>query len=245
MKTTPIITPILATVSVLVLIGLGSTGDFGPPDPRNLLTPAGVAFSIWFLIFALAVGYAIELWRGRDDVAARVAPPIALAFALAGCWAWVLPHLPPVGRLVMIFATVAAAGLAMHGLPRAGDESLRRRWLVRAPITLFTGWISVASIVATTEELLRRGVHDAGFGASVWAAILIAVATVLGAGVELALRRGRGFPLAIAWGLAWIAWARREDAPLLASGAAAGAAALVVLVALAMGRRSYDTAPLP
>ena len=241
MKTTPIITPILATVSVLVLIGLGSTGDFGPPDPRNLLTPAGVAFSIWFLIFALAVGYAIELWRGKDDVAARVAPPIALAYALAGGWAWVLPHLPLVGRLVMIFATVAAAGFAMRGLPRSAAESSRRRWLVRAPITLFAGWISVASIVATTAELLRRGIDHAGLGASGWAAILVAVATVLGGGVELALRRGRGFPLAIAWGLAWIAWARRGEAPLLAIEATVGA---TLLVLLALARRSDGTARL-
>ena len=220
---------ILVTLSVLILIGLGSAGDFGPPDPRNLLTPAGIAFSIWFLIFALAIGYAIEMWRGKDAVAARIAVPLGVAFALPGSWAWLFPHLPFVGREVLQLATVVAAGIAVRGLPRVEDEPLRRRWLVRAPTTLLAGWLSVAVIVATTEQLLQRGVTEAGLGAPVWAAILIAVATALGAGVEVALRRGRGFPLAIAWGLAWIAWARREEAPLLAIEAVAGALALVVL----------------
>ncbi len=234
--------PILVTFSVVALIALGSSGDFGPPDPRNLLTPAGIAFSIWFLIFALAIGYAIEMWRGKDEVAARIAPPLALAFSLAGIWVWVLPHLPLFGSAALLFATVAAAGFAMRGLPRAGDESPRRRWLVRAPTTLFAGWISVATIVATTQALLRGGIDEAGLGASVWAAILVAVATALGGGVELALRRGRGFPLAIAWGLAWIAWARRGEAPMLAVEAASGA---LVLSVLALRSRTAGAAPLP
>jgi hypothetical protein len=220
---------ILVTLSVLVLVVLGSAGDFGSPDARNLLTPAGIAFSIWFLIFALAIGYAIEIWRGEDAVAARIAAPLGLTFALTGSWAWLFPHLPFVGREVLQLATVAAAGFALRGLPRVEAESTRRRWLVRAPTTLIAGWLSVAVVVATTEQLLERGITEAGLGAPAWAAILIAVATALGAGVELALRRGRGFPLAIAWGLVWIAWARREAVPLLAVEAASGALALVVL----------------
>lgn len=231
---------ILVTVSVLVLVGLGSAGDFGPPDPRNLLTPAGIAFSIWFLIFALAIGYAVEIWRGKDAVAARIAVPLGLAFTLTGSWAWLFPHLPFVGREVLQLATVAAAGIALRGLPRVEDESPQRRWLVRAPTTLIAGWLSVAVIVATTEQLLQRGITEAGLGASVWAAILIAVATALGAGVELTLRRGRGFPLAIAWGLVWIAWARRGEVPLLAIEAAAGA---LVLVVLAFVRSSAGAIP--
>jgi hypothetical protein len=212
---------LLVPLAALVLIGLGLTGAYdGPLGDANPLTPTGLAFAIWAPIFlgALAVAAHAPTCRGPGAL------PLAAAFVLAGAWVWVFPVLPLWACEVVIVATVLLAHLARARLPATAP-----RW-VRGAIGMFTGWITVALVVATVELLMERGVLAPAFaGSPPWTlAVGLAVAAVAIAGA-IARRDDRAYPLAIAWGLAGIA-AGQPARHALAAVALLGAVAVVAVV---------------
>ncbi len=121
---------------------------------------------------------------------------------------------------------------------RIGQEPVSpvERWLLQAPIGVYLGWISVATIANLSVVLEVAGWGGAGLSPVAWTLVMIAVAAVLGAAV--AWRRGdAAFPLVLAWAFAGIG-VRHAGAPMLATGAwlAAAVAAGLVLLAVARGR---------
>ncbi len=195
---------IMLGLSVAALIVAGTLGDYdASPGANNPILPPGIAFAIWGAIYGLAAWLAIHHARRRDPVVARVAPAIALGYVLAGVWVWVLPRLPfALGELVL--ATTLVAGLtALWRLP-PHDTGRSVRWPLRAAIGCFAGWINLAVVVATVDGLIARGVI-APVGKPAWATALVAGLATVATAVTLVGRRGPGYPLAIAWGLGWLA----------------------------------------
>ena len=108
---------------------------------------------------------------------------------------------------------------------------------------LYLGWVAVAVCANVTATLVEQGVTPA---APVAAAIAVAVlVVVVGVAAVVLARTGRRwtFAAAAAWGLSWIAVGRLTDEPSsVATGVAAAIAAVVVLSAVWMARRSAPAA---
>lgn len=156
---------------------------------------------------------------------------------LSGGWVWVQDA--PVLQLPLIAATVTAAWRAYLRAAPASEVEARSagaRWLVRVPLGLFAGWITLASVAASTEVLIALDVKPPVGNPDVWA---LAALTGLSAGtVAVASRRpvSRAFPLVVAWGLAAVA-ARNLPTQRLAGTTAALGAAAVAVAGLISGRR--------
>ena len=104
---------------------------------------------------------------------------------------------------------------------------------------LYLGWVAVATCANITAALVDSGVDLGSTGSQVAAVVVLAVAA--GLGVVFARRLGArwSIALAMAWGLGWIAVGRLTDEPAsVATGVAAALAAVIVLAAVWMARRS-------
>lgn len=237
----------LATVAVFGCIGLNYWWNAHPPGGQNmgavsaryptLLTPAGWAFSIWGLIFLALAGYAI--WQllpaqRRNALPDAVALPLTVASVAAGLWvvcfSYELIAVCTGLMLLTLGALIVGYGRARR-LVLAGEAPRPASW----PLSLFLGWISVATTVNVTLAL-----RDAGWTTPANVSILLSVvllAVVLGLGAVLAFRfRDAVYPLVLAWGLLGIWAARRAEVPELSWLALGLAGLLAMLALLVIGR---------
>src|ERR671916_260577 len=213
--------------------------DEGPP---SLVEPAGYAFAIWALIFALSLAYAIYQAlpaKRESQLLRRIGPFTAAAFFCTGMWSVFVPlrqFLFAQAMLLAIFAFLLVAYVRLARSER-GVLSGADRWLVALPLGPFLGWVTAANAVSLTSEAIRQGlVESGGVGEALLGTVMVILGGLLAAAVVLL---GRGGPVqgyltygvTVLWALAGIV-VNQYDASPVTTGAAAVAAVPVVLAIL-------------
>jgi hypothetical protein len=229
-----------------VITALGGGGVFTSTDPgaEPAIVPARYAFSIWLLIEALSLLWA--LWAvvpGGPDPDVRVRPAQPLTVVFAGFTLWlVAAELEPrwatlVVFLVMLAGLLVATRVALRDADRIGAWSGYGRAVLWGMLGLYLGWSSIAIWLNLTTALVGSGAPLGGaVGLFGQVAILVGAVTM-----AVALLRWTGVLLpylaAVVWALVGVVLgARGAGEPVLASAAAAGL--VVVVVAAVWWRRS-------
>ncbi len=209
-----------ATLLFAVIPFLTPFNGFDPerfPIPQNdpPAQPAGWAFSIWGVIYLwLIVSAAVGAFGRIDDPAWAPARPWLLASLVIG-----VPWLPvagvsPVAAFVMIWAMQVTAVVALFKTPR------QDRWLFRAPLGLYAGWLTAASWVSVALNGAGFGLVTGEWG---WAIIAICGAFAMTAAILIARRAIPTFAVSVVWALVAVAVKAASGYPLIAILAAAGA----------------------
>ncbi|MCB0638495.1 MAG: hypothetical protein KDC54_17820, partial [Lewinella sp.] len=160
-----------------------TTGELSDMYP-NLFVPAGFTFAIWGVIYLALLGFIIYQW-----VAPTAAGPVTNIGSLffVSCvanatWilAWQYQQLP-LSLLIMLllFFTLLRIYQRLE-IGQREPAGPAERWLARAPFSLYLGWITVATIANVTTLLVDVGYSGAPLGAANWAALVIAVAVIIG-----------------------------------------------------------------
>lgn len=210
------------------------------------LVPAGYAFGIWGLIYAGSLAYAVYQAlpsRREDALLRRIGPFTAAAFAGTSLWLFTAQRgwlWPTVAVFFGILAALLGAFVQFIRLdaPRTGAE----RFLVVLPVSVYTGWATVATVANTSTALQGSGFGGFGLPAAEWAVAMLLVAGAIAAFVTLVSRGNIWYALTIVWALLGIVVANvtRESNPPVA----AAAAAMAALIALATVRaRTMTPAP--
>lgn len=206
---------------------------------ESLITPAGYAFSIWAVIFAGALAWAV--WQLLPAQRTRVVHrrtgwPLAAAFAANTAWEVLFPLLGvsvPVLPVVVIGIVVAATALAwarLQAVPTTGLE----RVLPTAVTGLLLGWVSVAAAVNVASAGVALDAPATGELARVWAVFALVVVAILAGALVLWADTAAGpLALAAAWGLVAVAVDGGPTSVTVAALAAAGAVLLALAVRLA------------
>jgi hypothetical protein len=233
-----------AAPALTPLVGLPFVGQVSDRYPTYVV-PAGYAFSIWSLIFALCIAYAV--WQAlpaqaENALLRRVGWLTAAAFAGSMAWEFVFPA-GAYGVSVLLIVTVlvslaVAVGRMTDG---RGRMSGAERWLAWVTCGIYLGWITVATVANVAQALAAAGVVELGLGAETWGTVLLIVAALIASAVTLRTRNG-GYPLAVIWALIAVFVARRAPPVVTQSDAVAwtalGAAGLVaVALAVSLARR--------
>ena len=170
--------------------------QFPIPQDRPPVQPAGIAFSIWSVIYAwLIAGAAYGLWKAADDPDWHAMRPWLFAsLALGSLWLPVAQRAPvPATVLIVVMLVTAIAALLQAG-------SHKPLWQTR-PVGLYAGWLTAATGVSF-------GLLLAGYG---WLnqtpAAVVALVLVLLTGLAVQAMRPRdwAYPAALIWALAWVA----------------------------------------
>lgn len=196
------------------------------------LAPAVSAFSIWSVIYVGLGAYTLWQWWDRRD-ARGIAPHAIASLLLNAAWILIVQAGQVVLSVVVIALLLAVLADLFRRLAAAPPGGLLERIVVDGTFGLYLGWVSVASCANIAAAL--KGAGFAGFGVpSLLAVVVLVVVAGIGVGLALAGRRPVAAPLAMIWGLTWIAVGRAMDephAPAVAIAAVAVAAVIAVAAA--------------
>ncbi len=240
---------VLTTLFTLAMNGLANslplngrlTGEIS--DSFNVLfVPAGYVFSIWGLIYIGLIAFTIyhSLPKQADNPHLRkIGWPVALSSLANGAWIYFW-HYGHYEMTVLVMLILLAALITVYlrlGIGRT-KFSAREKWLVSIPISVYLGWISVATIANITALLSYLGWNGWGLSGLAWTLIMLAVGVVL-AGIMAFQRRDIAYSLVLVWAFAGISVRWLEHPVLKVAGfAAAGAVLVFTAAALLMKRRA-------
>jgi hypothetical protein len=194
-----------------------TTGELSDQYP-NLFVPAGVTFSIWGLIYLLWI--TLILYQARTLLSYRKAPVVErigprFFLNMLGNAAWLVAwHYERVGISVAIMLFLLGSLLVLYGRLGVGERAVSRgeRYFVHLPISVYLGWITVATIANITALLVDVGWDGFGLGAQLWTIVLIGVAV----GITLLMiqaRRDVAFSGVVVWALLGILIRRLSTDP--------------------------------
>jgi hypothetical protein len=223
--------PFRAIVVLLATLAFVTAPFYTPPftgfDPNQFpvpladpaVQPAGYAFSIWSVIYLWLILHAVYgLWKRAEDPRwQRVRPPLAVALVLGAVWL-AIASASPEWATAVIWGMALAALAAFLLAPTEPD-----RWLLSAPLALFAGWVTAASLVSTGILLAGYGITgDAEAAYDMMGVILILVPLIQSRKARMPL-----YSLAVAWALVGIAVANWGSGTAVAWIALAFAAAVL------------------
>jgi len=190
---------------------------------KSTFTPAGSAFTIWGVIYTLAVLCVIFLaWKWKDsfkNFGRRTYITLSVNFLLNGVWIFLWTGAGAgsailwtsvvfmVGILATLIMVYRWAGAASARASSSWAESL----CVRTFLSVYLGWISVAIIanVAGAATPVDGATPGWGLGAATWASVMLSVAGIL-ALAQATLYFDVGYPAVIAWASWWVSVQQSE-----------------------------------
>lgn len=212
-------------------------------DGDTTLKAAGYAFSIWSLIYAGLIGYAVY----QALPATRETPGLKMlgwpsVIAMTGCGLWLIATMYDAKIATVAIIVISAIAVVVPLAKRYPVQHRIEFWLVAAPLSLLAGWLTIASAINALTVLTGMGVITEA-SAPTWATAGIVLVVAIGVGVTLASKNWV-YPLPIAWGLVAVWVAEQSDRPMVALLAVAGAA-VVAGTAIWVGTHRQILLPLP
>jgi hypothetical protein len=223
---------------VVTIAGPGASPGAGS-GPELLITPVGWAFSIWGVIYTLAIAQAVVvLVRGAESVP-RALQVAQLVLYLGGA-VWIVMSaldsslLTALALLVMLVGGLAAV-LTVARAP------LAPRWfavLTRTAVGLYAGWVTAAFFLNVSTALVDLDVVGARERA--WQLVVLVVAAALLAALTLTTRI-IAYAAAGTWALVGIAVTGSSNDDTAVLGVAVVLAVVLVAVLAAALARSRTT----
>jgi hypothetical protein len=151
----------------------------------TLFAPAGYAFIIWSLIFLLSIAFVSYEWALiKEDDPKGYIKRTAYWFTLSNvantiwlyCW---INEMLGWSVLVILLLLFSLCMLTIRLRLELDDEPVRIIIFVWWPITIYLGWIMVATIACIAAWLVGKGWHGGTIGEDGWTIIMIAIASML------------------------------------------------------------------
>jgi hypothetical protein len=181
------------------------------------IIPANYAFAIWGLIYIGLIAFGIYQLQPsqRENPRLRHSGYLLAIACIAQC-AWIylfLDRLFPLSNLAMLGILVPL--IVLYQRLGIGRERVSRqeRWFIHLPISIYLGWISVATIVNVAIGLYSLKWDGWGIAPSVWTVVMMAIAAVIAA-VVIIQHQDTAYVLVIIWALVAIA-IRQANIPLI------------------------------
>lgn len=200
-----------------------------------LIIPASYAFAIWGLIYIGLLAFGIYQCRPSQRQSPKLDQAgwlLVIASVAQIIWIYLfearffmLSIVPMVGILLPLVGMYQRLGIGTCRVSR------NVQWLVHAPISLYLGWISVATVINVAIGLYSLNWNGFGLSSTVWAVLMVGVSSAI-AFLVLLQKRDPIFPLVIVWALVAIALRQWSVLPIAAT--ATGLAIILAILVWAL-----------
>ncbi|NJO40153.1 MAG: tryptophan-rich sensory protein [Cyanobacteria bacterium CRU_2_1] len=208
------------------------------------IIPANYAFVIWGLIylglFAFSIYQLLPAQR-HDPKLRRIGDFLVIACGFQALWVFlflsrmfIFSAIVMVGILLPLMAIYSQLEIGRH-------RSRQEKWFVHVPLSIYMGWITVATVVNVALALGSLRWNGLGIVPEIWTVVMVIVSSAIGA-LATIQRRDPAFTLVIVWALVAIA-VRQLAVPMIALTAIGAAIGLGVLMLL-IWKRSSNAATL-
>ncbi|BAZ12368.1 hypothetical protein NIES4071_41990 [Calothrix sp. NIES-4071] len=202
-----------------------------------LIIPANYAFAIWGVIYLglFAFGVYQILPAQRNNSYLRKAGLFLIIASIAQI-AWVylfLLRMFPLSVIAMLFILVPLIGAVLQ-LSSANTMTRSYKWYARIPISIYLGWISVATIVNVASAIFASGWNGGGISPTTWTIIMILIAIGL-ASIMATKYQDIAYTGVTIWALIAIAIKHSSNLALLTV-TISGTIALLILIILLLPR---------
>ncbi len=182
------------------------------------IIPANYAFAIWGVIYIGLIAFGIYQLQPtqRENPRLRRSAYLLTIACIAQC-AWIYLFLDrqfPLSNLAMLGILVPL--MVMYQRLGVGQERVSRQesWFIHLPISIYLGWISVATIVNVAIGLYSLKWSGWGISPSIWTVVMMTISSVIAAVISIQ-RRDTAYVLVIVWALVAIS-IRQSDILLIA-----------------------------
>jgi hypothetical protein len=247
MKISPIIYQLMNVIAVVAVLIMNSLVNILPLNGvttaqvsdsyPNLFTPPGYVFSIWGVIYALAVVFMFYQARPSERSKAYLTQisflyPIS---ALANVsWLFIFQYSYQVPQLFVVslipMTVLLLCLLSMYQRLSIGRREARRseKLAVHLPISVYLGWISLAIIanIASVLNVLIPGIPT--YTQALWTVVVLLLVTMITI-LIVWTRRDFAFGLVVIWASIGIAL-NRVAIPIISSTSIATCAIVTILL---------------
>lgn len=234
-----------ATIGTIVFNSLAAMGRVGGVTPaeisakyQTMITPAGYAFSIWSLIYVGLIAFSIYQLLPSNLAKYRNLRSLYIATAALNC-AWI--YFWHGDQIAVCFVLIAALAITLFfiNLKLRTTDSTAEYWAVKAPFSIYFGWVTAATLVNFTIMLQYLNV-DLSPGANTALAIgCILLAAALGVIMRMKLNNDL-YPLAVAWALTAIGVKQSGQTLIVVAAALGTVACLIATLSFVVNLPSTD-----
>lgn len=208
----------VVAASVIMTIVINALANALPFNGKNtgaisdnfkvLFVPAGYVFAIWGVIYIGWIAFAIYQFLPSQRESQRQRR-VGYLFALTGVansvWLF-LWHYEQFVLTIIVMISLLSLLIAIYlrlDIGRAKISNVER-WCVDIPVSVYLGWITVATIANATSVLDYIKWNGWGIAPDVWTIIML-IATLLIASAMIFTRHDAAFLIVIIWAVIGIA----------------------------------------
>jgi hypothetical protein len=208
---------VVNTLANTLPLGGRTTGQLSDQYP-NLFVPSGLTFSIWgliYLLLAIFVVYCVVFSARKPTQDDSFMEKVGVLFFitclanLGWIFAWQYQVLP-LSLVLMIVLLGALILIYVRLNVGIASATAAEKYLVHLPMSIYLGWISIATIANVTAVLVAGKWTRFGMSEQFWAVVMIAVGIIL-AGLMLFRRNDIFYALVVGWALVGILLKRIAD----------------------------------
>ena len=194
---------LIALIAMLTVNALSSALPINGVTPKevsdrypNLFVPAPLTFAIWGVIYILVIAYTLYLFglfrRKGEALNATLLKRTGIVFIITSVLnlSWVIAWhygLLTVSFLLLVLFLIAL--IDMRLIIRAQEPlSVKEKWFVRLPFSVYFGWVTVATIAGATALLVGNGFGGLGLSEAAWTVIILLVGAAIGIATALRFR---------------------------------------------------------
>lgn len=196
---------------------VGTSVNIQSAAAQSPVTPAGYAFSIWGLIFGLALVYAVwQLFpKQRDNpLLRRVGILTALAFFFNTVWEVVAQLVTFSWPTVVIIILICLSSVvAVRRLANERGMTKTERILVWGTMSLLAGWVTAATFANIAAVMSQFGYPWYSVDGTLMSVLLLALASIMTVGILSKIKGNWVYGCAVLWAFVAIMAANLTRAP--------------------------------
>jgi hypothetical protein len=221
---------LITAAAIVSSIIVNTISNIFPPNGANIgtlantlfapvqITPANYAFAIWGLVYSGLVGFGVYQFQSTERQNPRLqSTGYLLTIACVAQCAWIylfLARLFPLSVIAMLGILLPLIGIYQRLAIDRQNVAKLERWFIDIPISIYLGWITVATIVNIASTLYSLNWNGWGLDPTLWTVAMMAVSAAIAA-IIFIQHHDTAYTLVTIWALVGIA-IRQSGTPLIA-----------------------------